>query len=65
MCSLHSLRVYGELFVTENRPWHLMIGATVFCILGGKTMKNKKIWIAIVALIAVVALMMGIYVANR
>ena len=28
-------------------------------------MKNKKIWIAIVALIAVVALMMGIYFATR
>ena len=28
-------------------------------------MKNKKIWIAIVALIAVVALMVGVYFATR
>ena len=50
--------------ITEKRLWHLFDAAAYFNF-GGKTMKNKKLILIAVALVAVIALMLGIYLGTR
>ena len=64
VCFLPSLRVYGgEL--SQKIGCGVFIGTAAYLVFGGKTMKNKKLIISVVALALVIAVMAGIYLGTR
>ena len=55
----------GVCFVAEKRLRHSCLSAAACFILGGKLMKNKKLILAVVALVLVIAAMVGVYLSTR
>ena len=53
------------VLVAEKRLRRLKTDAAAYLFLGGNSMKNKKLVVAVIALVLVVGLMLGISMANK
>ena len=53
------------VLVAEKRLRRLNLDAAAYLFLGGNFMKNKKLVVAVIALVLVVGLMLGISMANK
>ena len=53
------------VLVAEKRLRRLKMDAAAYLFLGGSFMKNKKLVVAVIALVLVVGLMLGISMANK
>ena len=58
------LRVYGG-DLSQKNGCGTAIGAAAYLVFGGKIMKNKKLIVAALALVLVIAVMAGVYFSTR
>lgn len=61
----HILRDYRVLRLSQKNGCGTHRGAAAYLFLGGNVMKNKKIILAAVAVVAVIAIMLGVWFATR